>query len=239
MSFVQKKLIGSKNLPEIIKEERTAASLNLEEVSFKTEISLKYLQALESGDYHLLPGEVYTKEFLKKLAKLFHLNEKNFYAIYQQERAIQPPLLNMEYLAAKKRSNFFSWLNPKIIRLGLAGLILLSLFGYLAWEVKNIFTPPVLTITSPLNQSVTADASVEIKGKTEPETTTLINQQEILIEPDGSFSQTVDLTLGLNVFKISSKRRHGQDNNVTISILRTPPSGAEQVNQQNTGSAYN
>jgi cytoskeletal protein RodZ len=238
MSFVQKKLTGSKNIPEIIQEERLKSGLTLEEVSFKTQISFKYLRALESGDYHLLPGEIYTKEFLKNLAKFFHLNEKSFYAIYLAERAIQPPLLKINYAAGKKKSNFFSWLNPKIIRLGIAGLILLSLVSYLGWEVKNIFTPPALTVISPFNQSVTSSSSVEIKGKTEPETTTLINQQEILIEPDGSFSQTVDLTLGLNVFKISSKRRHGQDSNVTISILRTPPSGDGQVNK-NTGSAYN
>lgn len=231
-SFIQKKLTSSKNLPEIIKEERNNAGLNLEELSFKTQISLKYLNMLERGDYHLLPGEIYTKEFLKKLAKIFHLNEKNLYAIYQKEKASQPPLLKLDYLTNKKNSSITHWLSPKIIRHSLIILILLSLIGYLAWEVKNIFTPPVLTISSPLNQTITTSSSIEIKGQTEPETTTLINQQEILTEPDGSFKQIVDLTLGLNVFKISSRRKHSRESNVTISILRQPAT-AEQINQNN------
>ena len=220
-SFIQKKLSLSKSLPEIIKEERLRNKLNLEELSFKIQVSLKYLEALEKGDYHLLPGEVYAKQFIKKLSKIFHLNEKTLFNIYQKEKQTQLPLLKLNEII-KNGKVTDSWFSPKTIRYGFIILILVAFISYLGWEVKNIFTPPFLEISSPLSQTITTNTSIEIKGKAEPETTVLINQQEILPEPDGSFSQTVDLTIGLNVFKISASKKHSKPKTITLSILRQP-----------------
>ncbi len=218
-SFIQKPLPADKTLPEIIKEERQSNRLTLEELSFKTQISLKYLIALEKGCYHLLPGEIYLLQFIKKIAKLFHLNEKKIITLYQQEKKKQPLLLALNHPAHLPKLSS-RWLTPTNVKLGFIGLAIISLLGYLTWEVTNIFTPPFLEISSPVGQMVTINPTVEILGKTEPEATLLINSQAIVTEPDGRFKQTVDLTVGLNVFKISANRQHTKNRTLTISILR-------------------
>jgi len=45
-SFIQKKLPTNKTLPEIFKDQRSRAALSLEEISFKTQITIKF----KSGD---------------------------------------------------------------------------------------------------------------------------------------------------------------------------------------------
>lgn len=225
-SFIHKKLSSDKSLSEIVKEERQKRDLNLEQVSLKTQIALDYLDKLEQGDYHELPGDVYVKQFIKKLAKLFKFSEKTLLDIYQKEKESQLSFFRPAPLPSPKKS-FLTLLSPKLIRIFFIVLIIIGLFGYLGWEIKNIFTPPFLQIVSPPTQTITLQPTVTIKGKTRPEATVLINQQEIIIKPDGSFSQEVDLTIGLNLFEISASKKHSKENIVTLSILRQPTTASD------------
>lgn len=229
-SFISKKLTQAKSLPEIIRAERLKHRFTLEELSLKTQISLRYLEALEQGHYYLLPGEVYTKQFIKKLAKLFHFKENALFSVFQKEKQSQPPLISFNQLTSNQRLTS-SWSSPKTIRNGFIILILTAFTCYFALEVKNIFTPPFLEIKSPQSQTITTNSSIEIRGQTQPETTIMINQQEILQEADGSFNQTVDLTIGLNVFKISASRKHSKASVVTLSILRQPVTNADNADE--------
>ena len=216
--FTQKKISQAQGLPEIIKAQRLKEKLTLEEVSLKTGITLKYLEAIERGYYHLLPGEIYLQQFIKKLADFFKLNEKMLLAIHQKEKESQPALITIK--DNKKNAVHNSWLAPFLIKRALISVMLLALAGYLGLEVKNIFTPPELAINSPSNQTVTTEATVEIEGQTKPESKVEINQQKIPLEPNGSFKQKVDLTIGLNIFTISSAKPHSKARVQTISIMR-------------------
>jgi len=150
-SFIQKKLPTNKTLPEIFKDQRSRAALSLEEISFKTQITIKYLEALENGKYDLLPGEVYNKQFIKKLAQLYSLSEKSLIKIYQEEKDTQ---LSFKELINEKprKKNIFVNLSPRILKHTLVILLILACLSYLSWEIFNIFTPPNLEITSPLPQ---------------------------------------------------------------------------------------
>ncbi|MBT4121525.1 hypothetical protein HOE31_01060 [bacterium] len=218
-SFIQKKLPTNKTLPEILKDQRSRADLSLDEISFKTNISIKYIDALEKGKYDKLPGEIYNRQFIKKLANIYSLSEKSLLKIYQDEKESQ---LTFKELAREtpKKENILNNISPKIIKRSLVILLILACFTYLGWEVFNIFSPPNLEIASPLPQTITTDPYVEIIGITEPEAILTINNQKVIIEPDGKFDQTVDLTFGLNNFVISAKKKHSKAIDITLSILR-------------------
>ena len=225
-SFIQKKLSSGKTLPEILKEERLKNDLSLDQVSFKTQIATKYLEAFERGSYEKLPGEIYNKQFIKKLAKNFSLSEKKLLNIYQAEKKAQ---LTFNQLQPKKAppKKILTWLTPKIIRNTVITILILSCFTYLGVEVKNIFSAPILEIISPASQTITHESTIEIKGITEPEAILTINNQKILPQADGTFIEAVDLTIGLNIFNISVKKKHSKANVVTLSILRQPSVGQE------------
>ncbi len=225
--FIHKKLSSSKALPEILKEARWQSNLSLEEVSFKTQISIRYLEALEEGAYDKLPGEVYNRQFIKKLAKQYLLSETTLLKIYQQEKESQLSFKTLLSPEAPPAKHFFYWLSPKIIRNSFITILIIGCLTYLGFEVKNIFSPPLLEINSPATQTITHETNIKITGQTEPEAVLLINNQEILPEPNGDFSETVDLTMGLNTFEISAKKKHSKANGITLSILRQPTVGSE------------
>jgi len=235
-SFIQKKLPSIKSLPEIIKDSRLKLDLSLEDLAIKANVAAKYLLLLEKGSYHLLPGEVYVKQFIKKLAKFFHLNEKGLWQIYQKEKDYQPLLININ--SGFKKKITIGWLSPKIFRNLLVFVLISAFVGYFGWELKNIFDAPKLEIFSPQSQAATQDSSITISGQTQPESSLKINRQSILINPDGNFSETVDLTIGLNVFTISASKKHSREAVKTISILRQGLATAE-INMQTGVTGYN
>jgi len=115
-------------LGQELRREREKRAVSLKDISDRTKISLRYLEALEKSDYKALPGPFFIKSILRAYAKDCGLDEDHFYALYRQETrpeigaeatpekpAPRPP-------AGKRRAK------PRrraVLALGLAGLILL------------------------------------------------------------------------------------------------------------------
>lgn len=53
-----------------LRQHRERAGVALEEVSRVTRISKRFLEAIEAGDYHLLPGGVFTASYIRQYAEL-------------------------------------------------------------------------------------------------------------------------------------------------------------------------
>jgi cytoskeletal protein RodZ len=64
------------SLGEQLRLARRAKSKSLEDISRDTNISKRYLQALEEDDYDILPGSAYVKGFLSNYAKCVGLDPK-------------------------------------------------------------------------------------------------------------------------------------------------------------------
>ena len=64
-NFRQKKITRSKTLADKLKQARLEQAKTLEQASLATKIQVKYLEVLEEGDYQKLPGNIYSKAWLK------------------------------------------------------------------------------------------------------------------------------------------------------------------------------
>lgn len=62
------------NLGALLRERREALGLNLADVEAGTRIRQKYLAALESDEWHLLPGEVVGRGFLRNYTRFLDLD---------------------------------------------------------------------------------------------------------------------------------------------------------------------
>jgi cytoskeleton protein RodZ len=56
-------------LGQLLKERRVVLGMDLEDVERRTKIRKRYLEALESGDWSVLPGEVYARGFVRAYAE--------------------------------------------------------------------------------------------------------------------------------------------------------------------------
>lgn len=72
--------------------------------------------------------------------------------------------------------------------------------------VNQIF----LEVTSPLDKSVVATASVVLKGKTVPKAEVSVNDQTLTVDNQGNFSTTINLEEGDNYILVSANDENGQ-----------------------------
>ena len=70
-----------KKFTEELKEQREKAGITLQNVAAKTRIDIKFLEALEDGNFNFLP-EIYVKAFIKQYAKVVGLDEEEILQSY-------------------------------------------------------------------------------------------------------------------------------------------------------------
>lgn len=79
-----------KTLGEILRDERIAKKVELEEIAAVTHIGLTFLKAMEEDHFELIPGRFYIRYYLKSYLKALGLDENAFFAANQDKIA---PLL--------------------------------------------------------------------------------------------------------------------------------------------------
>jgi cytoskeleton protein RodZ len=57
-----------KTVGQLLHAERLKKNISIEELSLATKIDGKYIEALESDRYNLLPSETFTKGFIRNLS---------------------------------------------------------------------------------------------------------------------------------------------------------------------------
>ena len=223
VSFSSKQISNPPSLSERLKDRRQQLCLSLAQATEATNVSIKYLEALESSCHQRLPGEVYARCFLKVYAKFLGLDENEILALYQSEQKIytktKKPDDNDFKKPVKRISQFHLMVTPKLIRGIIVGLLALIVLVYLGVKIKAIVTPPVLVINSPADNLVTSRNFIEVGGQAESETILEINGQQVIADDDGNFSETLDLQLGVNVIEIKAEKRHGQQTKIYRQVV--------------------
>ncbi|MBP2652047.1 MAG: putative transcriptional regulator [Firmicutes bacterium] len=77
---------------EILRSEREKKGLTIKDIEKGTSIRGLYIQALEDGDYKVLPGEVYLKGFLRNYATFIGLDPQEMLKLYHQSQNPEPPV---------------------------------------------------------------------------------------------------------------------------------------------------
>jgi cytoskeleton protein RodZ len=73
---------SNNNFPGL-KAKREALGLSLKDVFRRTRVNVAYLEAIENGDFHLLPESIYAKNFIKSYARILDMDSKLILAGYE------------------------------------------------------------------------------------------------------------------------------------------------------------
>lgn len=73
------------DLGQFLKQTRLKKNLSIDEVQEITKIRKRYLEAIESGDYHILPGTFYARAFIKSYAEVLGLDTEQIFKEYAHE----------------------------------------------------------------------------------------------------------------------------------------------------------
>lgn len=125
-----------RELGEKLKAAREEKGLSLEQIQNNTKIRLRYLQALEDGDFGLIPGEVYVRGFLQNYASMVGIEPRDLLAQYDRLRtggdpgaagAAAAPQEELRTEAGKRRS--WAWWQPVSVGGAILVLALLVFIG--------------------------------------------------------------------------------------------------------------
>lgn len=201
------------NLPQQLRAAREAKGVDLYRAERDTKIRSKYLAALENGDYSDLPGEVYTRGFLRNYASYLDLDPDEAVDEWRRERgesdAHSPVVGGPKPMASPRRGLV---LQPSHIVLILLGVVIVGVAGYFALQVTRFLQDPTVAVTNPNTEAFQASAgttSYKLTGSATPGTVILItlNLKESVnstVDASGRWSQVVSLQPGRNQFDITA-----------------------------------
>ena len=195
---------------QILKEEREKQFYTLSDIEKTTKIRIELLQALEADDYTKLPTVTFIQGFIKNYGRFLKLDSEKLLAIFRRgysDRKHPPRILEsfQNPLDTKK----FRITPTKFISMTVI-ILLLTFFAYLWFEYRFLVGPPTLNILSPQNNITVESQSIEIKGKTNPETKVTINDQEVSVDTIGNFSQEIKLNENINKIIITAVSKFNQ-----------------------------
>lgn len=225
---------GSPSLPDRLAMAREKKGVDLIRAERDTKIRVRYLSALEQGDYRDLPGAVYTKGFLRNYAIYLGLDPEDVLRQWRRERGDQagpePVIIPPRPIEEPSRPLRFS---PSVVVAALltAGVVLF--FVYLSSQLLRYSRPPELAVTNPatavfqvdesttsypLSGTATAGSTVTIRaaGQSQPIRVTVLS--------DGTWTQSVDLRRGQNQFEIDAiNPETGKSSETPRTVMITVP----------------
>lgn len=198
-----------KTVGEILKDARLKKKIRRKEIVKKTKISSKYLKALESDNYKKLPEAAFVKGFIRNYANAVGLDPEQALAVFRRDfdQNVKGKVVSRKIVpsAIEKQS---LW-NPKTTMIAAILSVSIILISYLIFQYRLLTSAPFLEVTSPLeNEKVTS--TVTVQGKTDSQATVTINNQQVLLDDDGSFSQSLTLPEGTRIITIESVNRSGK-----------------------------
>ena len=219
--FIKRKISTIETLGEKLEKHRRNLGLSLDKAGRAININVRYLRYLENNQYEKLPADIYTLNILKSYAELLQLNPATVLDIFNQEKALftktQKKNKSLKLTKAQKYLNAI--LSPKTLKYIIIILLLVSVFSYIGWGINHIISAPMLTISEPGDNLITETHKITISGETEKEVNLNVNNRPVLIDQEGLFSLDLDLQKGLNLIKISARKKYSKENTIYRQVI--------------------
>ncbi|HLZ48182.1 MAG TPA: helix-turn-helix domain-containing protein [Candidatus Limnocylindria bacterium] len=236
-------------LGDALRLQREQMGVTLEQAADDTRIRLKFLQAIESGDYQSLPGNVYTKGFLRNYAEYLNLEPDEMVALYVGERGGIEPLRTFAPMKPLVKRSFIFTPTVLVPVVVLAGIVLFVVYFY--YQFTSFAVAPHVDITDPPGDAISQSPQFTLKGKANPDGRITVTVSpgldpipEVKPNADGTFSVTVPLKPGANHVQVEVLDPSGKQAKASRTIQLSPVVSNDQpapqliVEQPANGSTY-
>lgn len=209
---------------ELLKNKRKKLDFPIHTISKKLKIQEKYLIALEENDYSVFDSKAIARGFIEKYAVFLGLDSEKVLAFWRREFSVDvkqaPPSIS--------GGSSFS-ITPKMFLFG-AFFAVIAVFLVIGYNQNAQFNaPPILEITSPLNNDVVDGDKTVLKGTVSKGSDVFINSRILQKSSSGEFSENILLHAGINKFVVKAINKSGVEVAETISVEST---GSNSVQTQ-------
>lgn len=204
---------------QILKEEREKRFYTLDEIEKATKIRKELLEALEKDQYDNLPPSTFVQGFIKNYGKFLGLDTEKLLAIFRREFSTSkhPPRI-LESFSNPLAKNRIRITPTRVLSLVILSLVVIF-FVYLWFEYRFLVGAPFLEVSQPADQFNTTSAEVVVSGRTDPESVVSINDQEIAVDQNGKFSQSIKLSDSINNITITAASKSGKATKVQRTVF--------------------
>lgn len=202
-------------------EERKQQGLSIEEVAKATKIKEPFLRAIEKGDFKSLPSPAYAYGFVRNYAKFLGLPVEKSLAIFRREYDEKK---NIEVLP-RGLANPKEYVPPKFRfgrSLALLFLVFVAVAGFLAFQYRAAFLDPGLKVETPQDDQEFRSLEIEVKGETDPAASLQIDQKQVPVNSDGTFTKIITVFPGESVITFQVENKFGRVTTVERKILVRP-----------------
>jgi cytoskeletal protein RodZ len=223
----------STKLGTVLRTAREARFIDLVRVERDTKIRVRYLTALEQGDYRDLPGSVYTRGFIRNYGLYLGLDPEYLVDLYRLETGsgVERPTMPSRRRPMAARQGRSLVVTSGAVAAAILTILVVAFVVYLVGEFVTFARTPDLRITDPAGD-VAAWQGTEytIRGVTEPNSTVttdgLRQNPSTTADAQGAFSVRVGLVPGANVITlVASDPLTGRDSAAvrrTITVVPAP-----------------
>ncbi len=224
MTFVLKTVNPSNHIGPDIVELRERLGWSRAQASCYSKLTESLLTALETEAWEDVGDAVYTERLLRSYVKLLGGNENYFVQKYRQcvGQKMQRPKADALPRPCRVRGKDLA-VSSRVLTLAGFLLFVVVLGGYVFSQARAISAAPPITVDSPSEGARLDQPSVEVRGKTLPESSVSINGQQAVVQPDGVFQLTLDVPRGTTMIQISARKRHGQEAVETRHVVYDRP----------------
>ncbi len=202
-------------------EERKRKGLNLEEVSRATKIREDFLRAIEKGDFRALPSSAYAYGFVRNYAKFLGLPVEKSLALYRREfdekKQIEVLPRGLANPNEYKRTKFKIGKSMIII-----GIVFVLVAIFLLFQYRGALFNPTLKIDTPKESQSFKTLSIEVSGKTDPDSTLTVENEQITLDRNGNFTKEITVFPGNTTITFTAENRFGRTTVVKRDIIVKP-----------------
>ena len=191
-----------KTAGEILKAGRNEKGWTIAELSGRTKIQERFIKALENSDLAKLPAMPFVNGFLRTISAELDLKPEGIVAIFRRDFG-EDDRGKVIPNALEKKDKGFRWAPSTSIAIGIFAMILMGV--------------PSLEIFQPQDQAVVS-LEIAIEGRTDPTALVAINGQKIKKNRNGTFSQMVNLSEGVQIISITATGQNGKTTEVTRTV---------------------
>lgn len=210
-----------KTIGDSLKRARIKKKCSIEQAEEDTHIRARFLLALESDAWEQLPSEVYGRGYLLRYAQFLGLSEAKILSTYEKERMLLAHKCSKAQAGLSPSKTFAvpKWfVTPKLVSYLFASVLVLVVGGYLTVQVNKFAAVPILQIAnpisadeSPLSAVLIKDKQVTVTGRTSIGAELKINNETVLVDSDGIFHHTIELTRGENIIQLKATNKSGAE----------------------------
>ena len=223
----------SPSVGERLRDAREARGVDLFRVERDTKIRLKYLEALEGGDFADLPGEVYARGFLRNYAGYLGLDPDEMVSEWRTETA-ETPAAAAPGLSGPRPVTIRRGIRFQRIHLVILGVVVIvALVGsYFGFQITRFLQYPTLALAVPSGtetiQVPSGTTSYILKGTATSGTTVTISwdgqdPNTVLVDDSGQWAYTAQLHFGSNQFDIIARNLDTNHASKTSRIIIVVP----------------